>query len=133
MGLGSRHRTWRDPDLHLILDNCAAHKIEAVKRWLVRRPRFHVHFTPTSASWLNAVEGLFAALTRRRVFRSVIDVNRATREYLDAHNADPKPFVWTASADTIIAKHQRGKRLLGLDAGPTAPTVLPDLVTGAPT
>ena len=103
-------------DLHLILDNYAAHKTEAVKRWLARHPRFHVHFTPTSASWLNAVEGLFAALTKRRlkrgVFRSVIELNRAIGGYLDAHNADPKPFRWTALADTIIGKHQRGKRLL---------------------
>ncbi len=68
-------------DLHLILDNYAAHKTEAVKRWLARHPRFHVHFTPTSASWINAVEGLFATLTKRRfkrgVFRSVIELNQA--------------------------------------------------------
>uniref|UniRef100_UPI003564C025 IS630 family transposase n=1 Tax=Falsiroseomonas sp. TaxID=2870721 RepID=UPI003564C025 len=103
-------------DLHLILDNYAAHKTETVKRWLARHPRFHVHFTPTSASWINAVEGLFATLTRRRlkrrVFRSVIELNQAIRDYLDAHNADPKPCRWTAPADTIIGKHQRGKRLL---------------------
>jgi hypothetical protein len=103
-------------DLHLILDNYAAHKTAAVKRWLARHPRFHIHFTPTSASWINAVEGLFAALTKRRlrrgVFRSVIELNHAIRDYLDAHNAAPKPFVWTAPADTIIAKHQRGKHLL---------------------
>jgi transposase len=103
-------------DLHLILDNYATHKTEAVKRWLARHPRFHLHFTPTSASWINAVEGLFATLTKRRlkrgVFRSVIELNQAIRDYLNAHNADPKPFRWTASADTIIGKHQRGKRLL---------------------
>jgi transposase len=87
-------------DLHLILDNYAAHKTEAVKRWLARHPRFHVHFTPTSASWINAVEGLFATLTKRRlkrgVFRSIIELNQAIRDYLDAHNADPNPFRWTA-------------------------------------
>ena len=103
-------------DLHLILDNCAAHKTEAAKRWLARRPRFHVHFSPTSASWINAVEGLFATPTKRRlkrgVFRSVIELNQAIRDCLDAHNADPKPFRWTAPAGTIIGKHQRGKRLL---------------------
>jgi transposase len=108
--------TAADLDLHLILDNYAAHKTEAVKRWLARHPRFHVHFTPTSASWINAVEGLFATLTKRRlkrgVFHSVLDLNHAIRDYLDTHNADPKPFRWTASADTIISKHQRGKRLL---------------------
>jgi transposase len=108
--------TAADLDLHLILDNYAAHKTEAVKRWMARHPRFHVHFTPTSASWINAVEGLFATLTKRRlkrgVFHSVLDLNHAIRDYLDAHNADPKPFRWTASADTIISKHQRGKSLL---------------------
>ena len=104
------------PRPHLILDNYATHKTEAVKRWLARHPRFHVHFTPTSASWINAVEGLFATLTKRRlkrgVFHSVLDLNHAIRDYLDAHNADPKPFRWTACADTIISKHQRGKRML---------------------
>ena len=87
-----------------------------VKRWLARRPRFHVHFTPISASWINAVEGLFATLTKRDlkrgVFRSVIELNQAIQDYLNPHNADPKPFRWTAPADTIIGKHQRGKRLL---------------------
>lgn len=102
-------------DLHLILDNYAAHKTETVKRWLARHPRFHVHFTSTSASWINAVEGPFVTLTKRRlkrgVFRSSIELNQAVRAYLDAHNADPKPFRWNAPADTIIGKHQRGKRL----------------------
>ncbi len=84
-----------------------------MKRWLVaRHPRFHVHFTPTSASWINAVEGLFAALTKRRlkrgVFRSVIELNQAIRAYLDAHNVEPKPFVWTAPDDTIIASTSAG-------------------------
>jgi transposase len=103
-------------DLHLIADNYAAHKTAAVKKWLAAHPRFHIHFTPTSASWLNAVEGLFAALTKRRlkrgVFRSVIELSQAIRDYIDAHNADPKPFRWTKPADTIIAKHRRGKRQL---------------------
>lgn len=88
-------RTPAELDLHLILGNCAAHKTEAGKRWLARHPRFHVHFTPTSAAWINAVEGLFATLTERRlkrgVFRSVIEPNQAIRDHLDAHNADPKP------------------------------------------
>ena len=103
-------------DLHLILDNYAAHKTAAVKRWLARHPRVHVHFTPTSASWLNAVEGFFATLTKRRlrrgVFHSIIDLIQAIRAYIDAHNVEPKPFVWTAPADTIIGKHQRGNHLL---------------------
>ncbi len=109
-------QTTPELDLHLIADNYAAHKTEAVKRWLARHPRFHLHFTPTSASWLNAVEGLFATLTKRRlkrgVFRSVIELSQAITVYLAAHNADPKPFRWTAPADTIIAKHQRGTHLL---------------------
>ena len=109
-------RTTPELDLHLILDNYAAHKTVAVKRWLARHPRFHIHFTPTSASWLNAVEGLFGTMTKRRlkrgIFCSVLELNQAITEYLDAHNADPKPFQWTAPADTIIAKHQRGKHLL---------------------
>ena len=103
-------------DPHLILDNYAAHKPEAVKRWLARHPRFHIHFTPTSVSRINAVEGLFATLIKRRfkrgVFRSVSELNRAIRAYLDARNADPKPFRWTAPADTIIGEHQRGERPL---------------------
>lgn len=103
-------------ELHLILDNYAAHKTAAVKRWLARRPRFHVHFTPTSASWMNAVEGFFATLTKRQIkrgaFHSVIDLNRTIRSYIDAHNEDPKPFIWTAPADTIIAKVQRGRQML---------------------
>ncbi len=103
-------------DLHLIADNYATHKTRAVQRWLARHPRFHIHFTPTSASWLNAVEGLFATLTKRRlkrgIFRSVVELSQAISDYLDAHNADPKPFRWTAPADTIIEKHQRGKHLL---------------------
>ena len=82
--------------LRLILDNYAAYKTEAVKRWLARHSRFHAHFTPPSAFWINAVEGLFATLTRRRlkrsVVRSVIELNQAIRNYLDAHNADPEPF-----------------------------------------
>jgi hypothetical protein len=75
-----------------------------------------MHFTPTSASWTNAAEGLFSTLTKRRltrgVFRSVIEINQAICADLDAHNADPKPFRWTAHADTIIGKHHCGKRLL---------------------
>ena len=96
--------------------NYTAHKTEAVKRWLVRHARFHVHFTPTSGSWIDAVEGLFATLTKRRlkrgVLRSVIELTQAIRASLAAHNADPRPFRWTALADTILGKYQSGKRLL---------------------
>jgi len=109
-------QTPADRDLHLILDHCAARKSDAVKRWLARQPRFHIHFTPTSAAWINAVEGWFATLTKRRlkrgVVRSVIELNAAIRASLDAHNADAKPFRRTAPADTIIGKHKRGKRPL---------------------
>jgi transposase len=93
-------------EVHLILDNYGTHKTPAVQRWLVRHPRFHVHFTPTYASWLNLVERWFALLTerqlRRGVFRSTAELERAIERYLEQHNADPKPFVWTKSADEIL-------------------------------
>jgi transposase len=103
-------------DLHLILDNYAAHKTQAVKRWLARHPRFRLHFTPTSASWANAVEGFFAQLTTQRLkrgtFRSVLELHRAIDAYLAAHNADPKPFVWTKPVHTILDKVSRAKQTL---------------------
>jgi transposase len=103
-------------DLHLILDNYAAHKTPAVKRWVVRHPRFHLHFTPTSASWANAVEGFFAQLTNRRLrrgaFRSILELHRAIKDYLAHHNADPKPFVWTKPVDGIIDRVDRAKEAL---------------------
>lgn len=96
--------------IHLILDNYGTHKTPAVKRWLLRHPRYVLHFTPTSASWLNLVERFFGALTERRlrrgVFRSVAALEAAIRDYLDKHNQDPKPFVWTATAELIFAKIQ---------------------------
>jgi transposase len=101
-------------DLHLILDNYAAHKAPAVKRWLARHPRFHLHFTPTSASWANAVEGFFSQLTTRRLkrgaFRSILELHRAVDDYLARHNADPKPFVWTKPVDAILDKVTRAKQ-----------------------
>jgi transposase len=103
-------------DLHLIMDNYATHKAPPVRRWLEKHPRFHVHFTPTSASWLNAVEGFFATLTKRKlkrgVFRSVIELTQEIRSYIETHNENPKPFRWTKPADKIIAAHQRGKHQL---------------------
>jgi transposase len=96
--------------LHLILDNYGTHKTPAVKKWLLRHPRYVLHFTPTSGSWLNQVERFFAALTERRlrrgVFRSVAALEAAIKEYLERHNEDPKPFVWTASAELIFSKIQ---------------------------
>ena len=103
-------------DLHLILDNYATHKHAKVAAWLEKHPRFHLHFTPTSASWLNLVERFFGMITqeriRRGVFTSVDQLETAIRDYLDHHNADPKPFVWTKSADDILAKVNRARAAL---------------------
>ena len=94
--------------VHLILDNYGTHKAPRVRRWLARHPRFVVHFTPTSGSWLNQVERFFAEITDKRIrrgsFRSVKALEQAIADYLATHNANPKPFVWTASADLILRK-----------------------------
>lgn len=102
-------------DVHLILDNSSTHKTKAVQRWLTARPRFHTHFTPTSASWLNAVEGWFAQLERRALqrgtFTSVAELREAIRQFIKAHNVETaKPFRWTASANAIIAATNRAKQ-----------------------
>ena len=93
-------------DVHLILDNLSTHKTPAIKRWFARHPRFHLHFTPTSASWLNLVERWFSLLTerqlRRGVHRSTRELEQAIKEFLAVHNADPKPFIWTKTADQIL-------------------------------
>ncbi len=93
-------------DLHLILDNYGTHKTPATKRWLLRHARFHLHFTPTSGSWLNLVERWFALLTekqlRRGVHRSTGELQAAIRRFLDSHNRNPKPFIWTKTADQIL-------------------------------
>jgi transposase len=98
-------------EIHLVLDNYATHKTPAVKRWSLRHPEYRLHFTPTSGSWLDLVEGFFAAITekriRRGVFRSVAALEAAIREYLEHHNASPKPFVWTADADLILNRIKR--------------------------
>ena len=95
-----------DLDVHLILDNYGTHKTQTVKTWLLRHPRFYCHFTPTYSSWINLVERFFAALTeqqlRRGTHRSVPALEQAIRDYLDLHNAQPKPYRWTKSADDII-------------------------------
>ena len=103
--------------VHVILDNYAAHKKDKVQEWLARHPRWTFHFTPTSSSWLNAVEGFFAKLTRRRlkhgVFRSVCDLQAAINRFVAEHNADdPKPFTWRADPDAIIAARNRGFQTL---------------------
>lgn len=98
-------------DIHAIMDNYGTHKHPKVKAWLVRHPRWTFHFTPTSASWLNAVEGFFSILTRRRlrrgVFCGIVDLQAAINRYLKEHNADPKPFVWTKPAAQILDKLAR--------------------------
>ena len=102
--------------VHVILDNYAAHKHPKVIAWLSRHPRVTFHFTPTSASWLNAVEGFFAALTIRRLkrgaFLGVVDLQAAINRYVADHNADPKPFRWKANPDRIIAAAARGHQTL---------------------
>ena len=103
-------------DLHLVVDNYATHKHPKVQAWLKRHPRFHVHFTPTSSSWLNLIERWFRELTdkklRRGVFHSVADLQQAIAEYADHHNANPHGFQWTKKADDILAKVRRAKAAL---------------------
>ena len=102
--------------IHVILDNYAAHKHAKVRRWLTRHPRWIFHFTPTSCSWLNAVETVFAKLTKRRlkrgVFPSIIALQEAINHFVAAHNRDPKPFVWKADPKAIIAAAKRGYQAL---------------------
>src|SRR5450631_19457 len=123
-----RHQEWlrflnlvrrgmpKDKEIHVICDNYATHKHDKVKAWQARNPRFHFHFTPTSASWLNMVERFFRDLTvrslRRGVFRSVAELTAAIEEHIAAHNTNPKPFVWTATASDILEKVKRGRRHL---------------------
>lgn len=100
-----------DQDIHLIMDNYGTHKTDTVRAWFAARPRYHVHFTPTSASWLNLVERFFGQISERWIKRqthtSVADLERSIQQYLDTHNADPKPFVWHKSADVILASVAR--------------------------
>jgi transposase len=123
-----RHQEWlsflrkidrntpRNKELHLIADNYATHKHPEVKAWLAKHPRFHMHFTPTSASWLNMVERFFRDLSenqlRRAVFRSVSELVSTIEQYVERHNRDPKPFIWTAKASDILAKVTRARAKL---------------------
>ena len=123
-----RHQEWlsflqlierespKNKDLHIIADNYATHKHPTVRKWITRHPRFHLHFTPTSASWLNMVERFFRDLSeqalRRAAFSSVDDLIAGIHAYLDAHNTDPKPFVWTAQASDILEKVKRARASL---------------------
>ena len=119
--------------VHAIMDNYAAHKTPEVRRWLARHPRWTFHFTPTSSSWLNAVEGFFAKLTRRRlkrgVFHSVVELQAAINRFVDEHNRTPKPFVWRAEPDDIIAARARGFQ--ALESNPLGP-LSPVGVSGSP-
>ena len=106
----------RGLQVHLILDNYATHKHTDVENWLKRHKRFHLHFTPTSSSWLNQVERWFRDLTeknlRRGVFASVPDLIDSIQDYLDANNDNPKPYTWTATAESILAKVARARAAL---------------------
>ena len=97
--------------VHAVLDNYGTHKHAKVMEWLERHPRWTFHFTPTSGSWLNAVETFFSALTRRRlrrgVFGSIVELQAAINRYIAEHNDDPVPFTWTKSADQIVGKLNR--------------------------
>ena len=109
-------KTPKNKQLHLVVDNYATHKHPEVQAWLAKHPRFHMHFTPTSASWLNMVERFFRDITdnsiRRGVFSSVPELEAAIHAYIDAHNANPKPFIWTAKAADILAKVTRARSTL---------------------
>jgi transposase len=100
-----------DLDVHIVMDNYGTHKTAMIRKWFAKRPRFHVHFTPTYASWINLVERWFAEITnkriRRGIFRSVKELEAAIREFIEVHNEDPKPFVWTRTADDILASIAR--------------------------
>ena len=104
-------------DLHLILDNYGTHKTPEVKRWLAKHPRFKLHFTPTSSSWLNLIECWFAELSRRRIrrgtFNNIGELTATIKEHIDLNNAHPKPFEWHASAEEILGKVKRCKEALG--------------------
>jgi transposase len=105
-------------EIHLIADNYATHKHPKVQKWLARHPRFHAYFTPTSSSWLNMVERFFRDLTqnqlRRGIFRDVEELIMAIGEYIDKHNDNPKPFVWTAKATDILEKVKRARKALDI-------------------
>ncbi len=95
-----------DLDVHLVLDNASSHKTPAIRRWLLAHPRFHLHFTPTSGSWLNLVERWFAELTTKKLaastHRSVRQLNADIRAWIETWNENPRPFVWTKTADQIL-------------------------------
>jgi transposase len=105
------HNVPPELEVHLVLDNYGTHKTPLIQRWLLRRPRFHLHFTPKGASWINQVERFFAELTnrqlRRGAHRSTLELERALRDYVDVKNRNPKPFIWTKTADEILTSIER--------------------------
>ena len=104
-----------DKHIHLIADNYATHKHPRVQRWLARHPRFHMHFTPTGCSWLNMVERFFRDLTENRLRREhsrVEELIMAIGDYIDHHNDNPKPFIWTAKVEDVLSKVARARRVL---------------------
>ena len=104
-------RVPKDLDVHIIMDNYATHKTAAIRTWLARRPHYHVHFTPTSASWINQVERWFAELTRKKLRRGVhtstSQLEADIRSFIERHNENPKPYKWTKSADEILSVVKR--------------------------
>ena len=100
-----------DLDVHLVMDNYATHKTPLIRNWLAKRPRWHVHLTPTSSSWLNQVERFFALITerkiRRGIYRSVSALRAEITSFIEHHNAAPRPFRWTKSADDILRSIER--------------------------
>ena len=98
-------------DIHVVMDNASSHKTKSIRDWFAKRPRWHVHFTPTSSSWINQVERFFALLTEQQIkrgaHRSTAELEAAIAAYIDARNADPKPFRWTKTADDILASVER--------------------------
>jgi len=119
-----------DLEVHIIMDNYGTHKTAIIRKWFAKRPQFHVHFTPTYGSWINLVERWFAEITnqriRRGVFRSVQELEAAIREYIDMHNENPKPFVWTKTADQILASIAR----FAQRTGPVESSRLTSRITG---
>ena len=97
--------------IHLVLDNYGTHKTALIHNWLLKRPRIHLHFTPTSASWLNLVERWFGMITEKRIrrgsFRSTRELEDAIGQYLETYNQNPRPFIWTKTADQILASLKR--------------------------
>ena len=103
-------------DIHLVLDNYGTHKHPKVKEWFAAHPRYRLHFTPTSCSWLNLIERWFAEITRKRIrrgtFRSVPELIKAINDYIRENNKHPKPFIWTATSEAILRKIKHGKEAL---------------------